>query len=814
MSKATVHVQIDANVIRQLGDQLVTDAEQALLELVKNCWDADASTASIVVDTNCLDEIAGQGKISIRDDGTGMDWKTIESGWLTISLSPKRAMKAEGRTTTEYERTPLGDKGLGRLGTMKLGNVVQITTHSDKNSHGWFVSLTWSDFASGQLLSEVKVIRRQVPATGTRGTCVEVLGLTDPSYWRGESRLADLEVKLSTLISPFEEFSTFKVQIVVDEKPILLEKVSRQLRHAATAQFMCDWNGSELSCTARCKLSMFAAGIEADRFEELARQDNGAALYRFLARRDGAKDFNLKRGPKAWYIELSKSWALGDIVGKRSGDKPPDDPGPFVSELDAFSLADSNAQHEEINLQLPEFRKLIKRLAGVRIYRNGFAIRMEEDWLQLGRTQTSGASWYGLKPGNTIGFVALTAAENPTVQEKSDREGFIDSPSVRGFRDLMDKFADFANEGLTFLRREYVEFRRERTAEQSKLPAAWKPDDAVSRLRELSTTAKRARQAIQAADKTQRDSLDRTKTHLSRALEQDLPKRAKAQLEEAQELVAELASELQTRRQELDTLIGTLTDEQRLGEAILERFEQMSIQMDEVYATVAIGIVAQALAHDIHSIIDDLLTRTQRVSKKVRDLGDASVGGYLEAVRTTSNLIRKQLTFLDPMLRSARELRQVFSVSEFASEFVELRRERLSRFDIAVESNVIEDFKITFNRGRLMQILDNLVRNSEYWLRQHALTHENETLSITIEIRSPFITVWDSGPGVGKAVENTLFEMFVSDKPKGEATGLGLFIVRQLLQQENCEISLGSKRNRRGRRYQFTMDMTEAMPDE
>ena len=61
------------------------------------------------------------GEIVIVDDGIRIDLLTIRRGWLTVSLSHKLEMKKAGRVAAK-NRTPLGDKGLGRLGAQRLGD--------------------------------------------------------------------------------------------------------------------------------------------------------------------------------------------------------------------------------------------------------------------------------------------------------------------------------------------------------------------------------------------------------------------------------------------------------------------------------------------------------------------------------------------------------------------------------------------------------------------------------------------------------------------------------------------------------------------
>ena len=85
-------VNVDANVIRQLGEELVTDAEQAILELIKNSYDADAASVRLLVDTSADPGFAHQkaGLIRVEDDGCGMTLQQLRDGWLRISLSLKR----------------------------------------------------------------------------------------------------------------------------------------------------------------------------------------------------------------------------------------------------------------------------------------------------------------------------------------------------------------------------------------------------------------------------------------------------------------------------------------------------------------------------------------------------------------------------------------------------------------------------------------------------------------------------------------------------------------------------------------------------
>ena len=90
---------INASVVFRLGEELITDVVQALVELVKNSYDADATWVNVTIDTRAKNRWGREyddatGAILVEDDGHGMDEATIRRGWLTIADSPKREAKA------------------------------------------------------------------------------------------------------------------------------------------------------------------------------------------------------------------------------------------------------------------------------------------------------------------------------------------------------------------------------------------------------------------------------------------------------------------------------------------------------------------------------------------------------------------------------------------------------------------------------------------------------------------------------------------------------------------------------------------------
>ena len=108
-------------------------------------------------------------------------------------------------------------------------------------------------------------------------------------------------------------------------------------------------------------------------------------------------------------------------------------------------------------------------MAGIRVYRDGFNVRTDADWLRLGEQWTSARSYYGLKPATTIGYVAISSRDNAQLVEKTDREGFTDTPHYRTFQGLMGDFLAFTGEVQNKLRREFLEFVKVSTAVEAEV---------------------------------------------------------------------------------------------------------------------------------------------------------------------------------------------------------------------------------------------------------------------------------------------------------------------------------------------------------
>ena len=425
-------LEVHPSVVFKLGEDLISDEVQALVELVKNCYDADSPFAHVDIDTtfvadnrlawpnpgqtrpdanDAMDENTAPlshprddvllGRISVEDRGTGMTLAEITRGWLTISNSLKREMKASG-ARTKRGRTPLGDKGLGRLGAQRLGRYLEIITVPATGSQQFRVRVDWSAFADAETLSAVPIRVYEEPVTRRVGTLLRIDGLRDVDLWRGE-RLVGVQRELSTLISPYEGTRGFEVTVVADGQTIDLREIPRRIREAAHLHYSFSYDHQTLSVQGQARLSYFRP-VQSDEVAEylrLVEHDAGQSFLNWLrsTQPDQCRELNLQGDSPSdggWFAKYSLTRRLKDIKALA---RCPDgsafaDPGPFSGEVDAVDL---NREAGSAFGNLSDYRRFVREINGIRIYRDGFGIRVDQDWLGLGKRWSSGKSYYNLQ---------------------------------------------------------------------------------------------------------------------------------------------------------------------------------------------------------------------------------------------------------------------------------------------------------------------------------------------------------------------------------------------------------------------------------
>lgn len=389
-------------ILRLLGEELNPSPDQGILELIKNAYDADAQ--------RCVVELKGAhlegGSIRVWDDGRGMSVEEIRNGWLIVgdSLKTRNAKSPSGRLF-------VGSKGLGRLGALRLGNMVQLVTRPASQPGVQFrVEIDWKTFEKAKVVEdvEISIITEKAPKGTTQGTAIQISDL--PMVWR-KADIQRLARAILLLRDPFSPDKSFQATLSASEF-VEMER----LAHAGYFS-ECDFH--------------LVAKVNADGQGSIeVKSASGMVLY------------------KAGHHEI------------QFGRKNPIYATPAASfELWEFSLSGKNFATKRATLT--SVRDWLEQFGGVRLYHRGVRVlpygEPKNDWLDMNLRRAQSPE---LRPStnNSLGCIRIDDPRG-ILQQKTDRFGFVESEAFEELR-------RFAGDVLDWMARERLRERDRRRKSQ------------------------------------------------------------------------------------------------------------------------------------------------------------------------------------------------------------------------------------------------------------------------------------------------------------------------------------------------------------
>ena len=394
-----------ARALAALGRDLVTDDVVAVMELVKNAYDAMAREVEVRIrrDGNG----GGTAYIEIVDDGHGMDYDTIAGVWCVIA-TPFRAERPVA-TAGRRARQVTGEKGLGRLSAARLGRTLEVVTRVEGGSPLRF-SLDWDELLSADDLAEVAFTVGEVSPEGfasRHGTRIRIGALR--SHWT-EERIHELRQGLARLVSPFAGAEDFRIALDTDETG------ERGPLEIAAPGFV------------SAPKYLLAGSVDSDGMIR--------AEYRFrpLGKRPGRDRSVCEAAPPT-----------GDTLPLSGGnDDRTAGCGPFQFELRVWDLTPDDTRDiaEHYDERRRFIRDTIKSHCGISVYRDHVLVlpksAKSHDWLGLDLRRISRLG-QRLSTSQIVGYVRITKADNPGLVDTSDREGLVSNTAAEAFRERMTR---------------------------------------------------------------------------------------------------------------------------------------------------------------------------------------------------------------------------------------------------------------------------------------------------------------------------------------------------------------------------------------
>ncbi len=423
----------DAHLMKVLGEELIATEKVGILELIKNAYDAQASYCKIRIEKvpslpmvsnheNKLSDLEGP-VIIIEDDGIGMDKNTIENGWLrpaaTLKTNVKERIKQERSKALEsgnfgtYEgllrnlkkahggRLPLGEKGVGRFATRRLGTKVVIRSKIKENSYEYVLKINWDEFDRQEGydqkdLDSVGVsLFREEPSrdygSKNSGTQITIYGGRH-GFELTEEIIRDINQTILQMKSPHRAPTGFDILF---ECPQISDLDRSLIFEEFEPVFTFD---GKVDSKGVCKFELKfnppkSVPLPSDNIEE--------------------KDYDLKRASKEYWKD-----------NKTSDDHRHPQCGPFSMHLNIWYRTAPWIEGPKIK----QFTKYLDNFGGIAIYKDGLNVYSSElgaqiDWLKLSTRQikrVENLSYY-----NMIGSIELEQTANIELIDKTNREGML-----------------------------------------------------------------------------------------------------------------------------------------------------------------------------------------------------------------------------------------------------------------------------------------------------------------------------------------------------------------------------------------------------
>ena len=406
-----------ARLQHYLGNQLIADPNLAIIEFVKNAYDAGAANLYLDFRISNPDSTA----LVIADEGTGMDVESFEENWMHPGFSAKSSdaparSKNQPRSAAasrEAGRIPAGEKGIGRLAAGRLGKSLEVFTRTERNVPWLHVFFDWRSFDDmTKSLQDVEIsydleTTPESPPVES-GTILVIRDLSQrwdtsvrgrPVAGRSRTRLGRLRQDLELLIRPLTASEEVDFTIHLDSDSILDENDVGAITPRAASR------------SADYQYSFMFQVDDRGQIELLRELRRNKAVH---------KEFGGHR------IERFGPITITPTVASKEGRPDSLECGPFRG---MFLYTPPPAAQRARAIDVVG--------NGVLLYRDGILVEPygigNDDWIGVGARKAQRQGHAPIQPVTFSGHVLISRSENPLLRDMSNRQGLIEDQASEIF---------------------------------------------------------------------------------------------------------------------------------------------------------------------------------------------------------------------------------------------------------------------------------------------------------------------------------------------------------------------------------------------
>lgn len=746
---AKIGYKISARATILLGREGVSKADGALVELIKNTYDADADICFL-----CFDK--DKDAIYLFDNGTGMDWKTITDCWMLIGTDNKREHYQSSK-----HRIKSGEKGIGRFALDRLGSSCTMYTKTALSENVLCWKTNWTDFENtNKTLDEV-----QAELDAVEETFQDVI----PVFLRTNIDSATEEIYKNNhkRIEPYKSGTLFIINGLRDNWELAF--LNKFVSGLGTLLPPVEQNDFYLCTMKSCEDNYtFVENPFSDEYDyKLNASFNGQD---FIVKMD-RNEFDLNRIPQEVFdreafrnYPFRKEDFEKQIFEKKLSIQEllkTDDEELInkVKHIGAFSFDyvfmkltntdDSNEvfYYKEIGKNRKEW---LQTYGGIKIYRDNFFVRPYGDpfadafdWLGLdarvaknpaGISHPNGGWHVRNKQGQ--GTVFISRVSNEVLLDKSSREGIIENEYFAIFKNVLVSLLALFERDRAFIGKAMKEYYDE--------------------------VNEKARAKEEAQDIA------------SKVLKKTVSKTWKKSIEETNE--EKLAKAVQVYEEERNDLLS-------------------EIQQLKVLATS--GLLTSTVAHDLKTLNAMLITRVKTLRKVIEQKDESMVERHLSDFMLNDQFLKSWLTIVATQARKDRRSRKKENVYKTVRALVDVLKPILERKQVNVL--VEDDGQIVERRifsADFESVFYNLIINSIEAFQGASLDQRKIKISMSSDDETIYIQYKDNGPGLANIFSDP-YEIFVygttskKDKDGNDiGTGMGMYIVASTLREYSAKYTI------------------------
>lgn len=746
MRKLNYKISSRATIL--LGREGVSKADSALIELIKNTYDADATICLLYFDVS-------SDTIYIFDNGVGMTQETVENHWMLIGTDNKRV---------EYQskkgRIKSGEKGIGRFALDRLGSQCRMITKNKNENSSLIWETDWRDFEdTGKTLDQVEAIiyskdeslfsllpediRIDLSMNDFRetdfsqGTLLQISKLRDK--WQ-EKDIIKIINSLGFLIPPTEQHD-----FLICVKPSMQKKFIKIENDIST-----DY---DYKIHAVFDGESFEVILERNEFdlniipkEVFSREDFLKVPYRY-------SDFQDKRFFYKFSVEKLLNTKDTEIIESVRNI------GPFKFDYIFMKLSLNDDTKETFFYRAigKKRREWLSQYGGIKIYRDNFLVRPygdpssdSYDWLNLDSRKAKNPASISKQSGNWHvrnsqgqGTLFISRVHNDSILDKSNREGVIENKYFTLLKEVLV--------GIIGI------FEKDRAG------AAYRIKKYLDEVNEKEKTKERGKELAKIVNSEEKES------------------NALINIKEEGEVAAKealktLAQTVQYFEDEVDDLLS-------------------EIKMLRSLATN--GLMTTSIVHDLKGIESILHTRAKNFKIAIEKSDTFLIERNLKDLSNDDTFLRSWLSVVTGQINRDKRKRRKCDLVSTIKETFELLKPILDQkqisFSVQGEKGL---FKKIFTTD-FEAILYNLVINSIESFEQSSI--KNRKISVVViltEDSKVVIQYLDNGKGLSDIFSNPydIFKFGETSKRdkdgKVTGTGLGMHIVSSTLREYNAEYKI------------------------